>query len=439
MNSEICKVMHKLSGKPLAKWVKDKLDLAGCEKEVMVIGHKKEQVKEFFGDSVLYAEQNKMLGTGHAVMMTEPYFENDATTVMVLCGDAPLISENLIKNVIEYHKKNGASATVVSARLENPFGYGRIIKASDGSLLKIVEQKDANEQEKEVNEVNSGMYCFESKDLFDALKKIKNDNAQGEYYLTDTISVLKGEGKKVLAFSADNANEILGVNNRIDLANAQKIKHDEIIEKHLINGVTIIDPMSTYIDDEAVIESDTVIYPNTNIKGNSHIGKMCEIGPNSVITDTKIGDSVVFLSSVADRASVGDNSTVGPFAYLRPKADIGKHVKIGDFVEVKNSNIDEGTKVSHLTYIGDSDVGKNINFGCGTITVNYDGKNKFRTVIEDNAFIGCNTNLVAPVKVKKNAFVAAGSTITDDVDENALAIARSRQTIKKNWHKKEEQ
>ena len=266
---------------------------------------------------------------------------------------------------------------------------------------------------------------------------ITPNNAQGEYYLTDTISVLKGEGKKVFAFSAENSSEILGVNNRVDLANAQKIKHGEIIEKHLINGVTIIDPSTTYIDDETVIESDTVIYPNTNIKGNSHIGHFCEIGPNSVITNTKIGDNVTFLNSVANEASVGDECSVGPFAYLRPKANVGKHVKIGDFVEVKNSNIDEGTKVSHLTYIGDSDVGKNINFGCGTITVNYDGKNKFRTVIEDNAFIGCNTNLVAPVKVKKNAFVAAGSTITDDVDENALAIARSRQTIKKNWHKKE--
>ena len=437
MNSEICKVMHKISGKPLAKWVKDKLDDAGCEKEVMVIGHKKEQVKEFFGDSVLYSEQKEMLGTGHAVMMTKPHFEGENTTVMVLCGDAPLISEKLIRSVVDFHKKSGASATVVSAKIDNPFGYGRVITDDNGALLKIVEQKDATEDEKKVNEVNSGMYCFESKDLFGALSKITNDNAQGEYYLTDTISVLKGEGKKVFAFSAENSSEILGVNNRVDLANAQKIKHGEIIEKHLINGVTIIDPSTTYIDDETVIESDTVIYPNTNIKGNSHIGHFCEIGPNSVITNTKIGDNVTFLSSVANEASVGDECTVGPFAYLRPKANVGKHVKIGDFVEVKNSNIDEGTKVSHLTYIGDSDVGKNINFGCGTITVNYDGKNKFRTVIEDNAFIGCNTNLVAPVKVKKNAFVAAGSTITDDVDENALAIARSRQTVKKNWHKKD--
>ena len=435
MNSDICKVMHKISGKPLAKWVKDKLDDAGCEKEVMVVGHKKEQVMEFFGDSVLYSEQNEMKGTGHAVMMAQPHFEGSSTTVMVLCGDAPLISEGLIRSVVDFHKKSGSCATVVSAKLDNPFGYGRIIKDKDGTLLKIVEEKDASEDEKKVNEVNSGMYCFESEYLFDALSKIKNDNAQGEYYLTDTISVLKSEGKKVFAYTADDANEILGVNNRIDLANAQKIKNAEIVKKHLVNGVTIIDPETTYIDDEAVIGSDTVIYPNTNIRGNCKIGSFCEIGPNSVLTDTIIGNGVTFLNSVANGAFVGDDTTVGPFAYLRPKANIGNHVKIGDFVEVKNSNIGCGTKVSHLTYIGDSDVGKNINFGCGTITVNYDGKNKFRTVIEDDAFIGCNTNLVAPVTVKKNAFIAAGSTITDDVDENALAIARSRQTVKKNWHK----
>lgn len=435
MNSDICKVMHKISGKPLAKWVKDKLDDAGCEKEVMVVGHKKEQVTEFFGDSVLYSEQNEMKGTGHAVMMAQPHFEGSSTTVMVLCGDAPLISEGLIRSVVDFHKKSGSCATVVSAKLDNPFGYGRIIKDKDGALLKIVEEKDASEDEKKVNEVNSGMYCFESEYLFDALSKIKNDNAQGEYYLTDTISVLKSEGKKVFAYTADDANEILGVNNRIDLANAQKIKNAEIVKKHLVNGVTIIDPETTYIDDEAVIGSDTVIYPNTNIRGNCKIGSFCEIGPNSVLTDTIIGNGVTFLNSVANGAIVGDDTTVGPFAYLRPKANIGNHVKIGDFVEVKNSNIGCGTKVSHLTYIGDSDVGKNINFGCGTITVNYDGKNKFRTVIEDDAFIGCNTNLVAPVTVKKNAFIAAGSTITDDVDENALAIARSRQTVKKNWHK----
>ena len=265
------------------------------------------------------------------------------------------------------------------------------------------------------------------------MSKVLDDIKKRAVKLNKHIVLPEGEDKRVVEAAAVSVKE--GVARITLLGNPEEIKKNN--PETDLSGVTIIDPSTTYIDDETVIESDTVIYPNTNIKGNSHIGHFCEIGPNSVITDTKIGDNVTFLSSVANEASVGDECTVGPFAYLRPKANVGKHVKIGDFVEVKNSNIDEGTKVSHLTYIGDSDVGKNINFGCGTITVNYDGKNKFRTVIEDNAFIGCNTNLVAPVKVKKNAFVAAGSTITDDVDENALAIARSRQTIKKNWHKKE--
>lgn len=435
MNSEICKVMHKISGKPLACWVYTKLKDAGCENFVMVIGHKKEQVKDYFKDSVNYAVQDKMLGTGHAVMMCKDYFKGDNTTVMVLCGDTPLISKELIEGVIENHKKSGASATVVSAKVKNPTGYGRIIKDNDGNLLKIVEHKDATEEEKAVNEINSGMYCFESKDLFEALSKIKNDNAQGEYYLTDTISILKSEGKTVKAFACENEEEILGVNNRIDLAAAQKIKNKEIVTKNLINGVTIIDPDNTYIDDEVEIDFDTVIYPGCVLKGNTKIGKRCEIGPNATIENTIIGNDVKFTNSVANDSNVDDGSTVGPFAYLRPNSNIGKNVKIGDFVEVKNSNIDDGTKVSHLTYIGDSDVGKNINFGCGTITVNYDGKNKFRTVIEDNAFIGCNTNLISPVKIKKNAYIAAGSTITDDVDEDSLAIARSRQVIKKDWRK----
>ncbi len=436
MKSEKCKVMHKISSKPLIKWVYEKAKKAGSGKTVMVVGHKKEQVMEYMGPDELYAVQEQRLGTGHAVMMTKEFFKDDDGIVVVFNGDTPLISDKLISDLVEYHKKSGNAATVVSAVVDNPFGYGRVIKLSDGSLVKIVEQKDASEEEKKVCEINSGMYCFNTKDLFDALSKIKNDNAQGEYYLTDTISVLKGENKKVGAFVAPDYKEILGVNNRVDLAAAQKIKNDEIITKNMIAGVTIIDPQNTYIDDEVIIGSDTIIYPGSIIRGKTVIGSDCEIGPSSTLDDTVIGNGTTFKNSVAINAKIGDNTTVGPFAYIRPNSDIKNNVKIGDFVEVKNSVIGNGTKVSHLTYVGDSDVGEKINFGCGTITVNYDGKNKFRTVIEDNAFIGCNTNLVAPVKVGKGAFIAAGSTITDDVDDNALAIARSRQTVKKDWRKK---
>lgn len=436
MKSEKCKVMHKVSSKPLIEWVYEKAGKAGSEKTVMVVGHKKEQIIEYMGSDKLYAVQDKRLGTGHAVMMAKDMFDGYEGSVVILCGDTPLISDKLISSLVEYHEKEKNSATVVSAVIQNPFGYGRIIKSKDGSLEKIVEQKDASEDEKKVCEINSGMYCFNARDLFDALSKIKNNNAQGEYYLTDTISVLKSENKKVGAFTAENNNEILGVNNRADLAVAQKVKNDEIIMKNMLAGVTFIDPSNTYVDDEAEIGEDTIIYPNTLIKGHSVIGKNCEIGPSSTIENTVIGNGTTFKNSVAVNAKIGDCSTVGPFAYIRPDSDIKNNVKIGDFVEIKNSVIGNGTKVSHLTYIGDSDVGEKINFGCGTITVNYDGKNKFRTVIEDNAFIGCNTNLVAPVRVGKGSFIAAGSTITDDVDENSLAIARSRQTVKKDWKKK---
>ncbi len=433
MKSDMCKVMHRVSSKPLIEWVYNKAKNAGSEKIVMVVGHKKEQVMEYMGEDKLYSFQTEMLGTGHAVMMARDHLEGYDGDVVVLCGDTPLISSEMIEDTIKLHRNNGNSATVVTALLSDPASYGRIVRNQAGDVEKIVEYKDANDEERAISEINSGMYCFNSKDLFLALDNISNDNAQGEYYLTDTIAILKSMGKKVGASIMKNSDEILGVNDRINLCEAQRIKNNEIVTKHMINGVTIVDPQSTYIDDEVEISPDTIIMPNTHLKGNTKIGSLCEIGPNSIITNMEIADNVKVLSSVATDSKIGSGTTVGPFAYIRPNSNIGEKVKIGDFVEIKNSTIDEGTKVSHLTYIGDSDVGKGINFGCGTITVNYDGANKFRTVIEDNAFIGCNTNLVSPVKVGKNAFIAAGSTITEDVDPDSLAIARSRQTVKKDW------
>ncbi len=435
MKSNLLKVMHRVSNKPLIEWVYDACSKAGSEKTVMVIGHNREQVIAHMGEDKTYAVQEERLGTGHAVLCAKPAFSDYAGTIVVLNGDTPLLSEHLIRSAVAHHEQSGNRATVITAVLDDPAGYGRIVKDADGNLLKIVEKKDATEAETKIAEINSGMYCFDAKALFMALKKVGNNNAQGEYYLTDTISVLKSEHQKVGVYTVSNPDEILGVNDRMDLAAAQKIKNAQILEKHMKNGVTIIDPNNTYIDEEVEIGQDTVVYPNSFLKGESKIGKNCEIGPGANITNTKIGDGVKFLNSVAVDAKIGTGTTVGPFAYIRPKSDIGEKVKIGDFVEVKNSVIGNGTKISHLTYVGDSDVGQNINFGCGTITVNYDGKNKFRTVIEDNAFIGCNTNLVAPVKVNKNAFIAAGSTITEDVDADSLAIARCRQTVKKDWRK----
>lgn len=434
MKSSLSKVLHEISFQPLVKWVIDAT--ADADKQIVVVGHCAEQVKEALGDTVLYAEQKERLGTGHAVMQARKYLEGYDGDVVIMTGDTPLITKDTINSAYDFHKKSGNSVTVLTAELVDPYGYGRIIRNTDGSVKKIVEQKDATEEEAKVKEINSGMYFFNTKDLLYALEKLTNNNAQGEYYLTDTLEILLDKGCKVDAYMLDDADEILGINDRLQLAKAQKIMQQRIVRKHMLNGVTFISPDTVYIGKNVEIGSDTVIMPNTIIKGNSAIGCCCTIGPNTQITDCKVADRVEINSSVMMESSVDENTKVGPFAYIRPNSKIGKNIKIGDFVEIKNSTIDDGTKVSHLTYVGDADVGKKVNFGCGTVLVNYDGKNKFRSTIEDNAFIGCNTNLVSPVVVEKNAFIAAGSTITDNVPEETLAIARSRQVIKYGWKKK---
>ena len=435
MKSDRCKVLHEICSKPLLQWVYEACCAAGSQKTVMVIGHKKEDVVETLGADKCYAVQAERKGTGHAVQMAQEAFAGYTGNIVVLNGDTPLISAQTIQNAVAHHEKSGAAATVISAKVDDPTGYGRIVRDMEGGLRKIVEQKDADEYEKTLHEINSGMYCFDGALLFAALAQIKNDNAQGEYYLTDTIAVLKGMGKKVEAWCMEDSNELLGVNDRIDLAAAQKIKQAQINRKLMASGVTMIDPDTVYADDTVQIGEDTILYPNVILKGGTVIGRDCVVALGTTIENSTVGDRVHIKSSMILDASVGDDTTVGPFAYIRPNSHIGAHARIGDFVEIKNSNIDDGTKVSHLTYVGDSDVGKRVNFGCGTVTVNYDGKNKFRTTIGDDVFIGCNTNLVAPVTLENRAFTAAGSTITDDVEAEALAIARSRQVVKKGWRK----
>lgn len=433
MKSDKCKVLHEVCSKPLVQWVYEAAEKAGSEKTVLVVGHKKEDVMHAMGEDKLYAVQEVRLGTGHAIMMAEEYFKDYDGTVVILSGDTPLITDKTVEAAVKYHEENNNSATVISAVLDNPFGYGRIVRGDDNSFIKIVEQRDASDEEKVINEINSGMYCFNCRDLFNALSKITDNNAQNEYYLTDTLEILRNEGKKTDAVALCEPDEILGVNDRVNLAVTQKIKQSQIVRKHLLNGVTIIDPDNTYIDDEVEIDADAVIYPSTFLRGNTKIAAGCIIGPSTTIENSEIGKNTKVINSVVTDSSIAENSDIGPFAYLRPNSVIGSDVKIGDFVEIKNSSIGDGTKVSHLTYVGDSDVGKGVNFGCGTVTVNYDGVSKHRTVIGDNVFLGCNTNLVAPVKVANNSVIAAGSTITENVDEYSLAIARSRQTEKKNW------
>lgn len=436
MKSKLPKVLHKVQGKTMVDWVIDTARDSGADDICVVIGHGGEQVKEALKDrNVKFAVQSEQLGTGHAVMQAGDFIEDNAD-IIVFYGDTPLITAETIKKMLDYHRKEDNSITIISAIVDNPAGYGHIIRDENGLFVKNIEHKDATDEEKLVKEINTGIYCFKGTALKKGLSLLKNDNAQKEYYLPDTLEIILSDGGKVNAMVVDDADEFAGVNSRVQLAEAEAVMRNRINRYHMENGVTIIDPSKTYIDADAVIGCDTVLLPGVVIEGKTVIGEDCVVGPDSRLTDTKLGNGVKFQYSTAIESSVDDNTTVGPYAYIRPNCAIGKNVKIGDFVEVKNSNVGDGTKVSHLTYIGDSDVGERINFGCGTVTVNYDGNKKFRTVIGDDVFIGCNTNLVAPVKVGKGAYIAAGSTITDEVPENCLAIARERQINKTGWVKK---
>lgn len=436
MKSKMPKVLHKVCGKPLSKWVIDASKAAGADKVCAVVGHKAETVKEVLGDVCEFALQAEQKGTGHAVMQAIDVIKNSKGEVVILNGDTPLITAETINKAIEYHKNNDNQATVITAILDDATGYGRIVRDNDGSVLKIVEQKDASEEEKKINEVNSGMYVFDAQSLVYALDKITPNNAQGEYYLTDTLEILLSAGKKIGGYAISDNDEIRGINDRVQLNEAEKIMQKRINEYHMRNGVTMRNPESVYIEDGVEIGNDTEICQNVTIKSGTKIGSDCVIGSGSMLDRAVIHDGVDVLSSVILESEVDEGTHVGPFAYIRPNCHVGKEVKVGDFVELKNSNIDDGTKISHLTYIGDSDVGKRVNFGCGTVTCNYDGKKKYRTTIGDDCFVGCNTNFVSPINVGDGVYIAAGSTITEDIPENSLSIARARQVNKDGWKDK---
>ncbi len=435
MKSKLPKVLHKVGGKPMLQHVIDAAKKAGSTREVAVIGSGAELVRKNISD-VEFVLQEEQLGTGHAVLSAKENFADSEGTLLILCGDTPLLTVELLKNFVAAHESSNCAATVMTAKMPDATGYGRIIYAADGSLKKIVEDKDATDDEKKILEVNAGVYCFDVQKLFDALAKVKNDNAQGEYYLPDVLPILKDAGEKIGAFLAPYCIETIGINNRSQLAAADKAlrmrKEQELMEA----GVTIIDPNTTFIDSNVKIGQDTIIYPNTYIEGATVIGEDCEIGPNVRLTNMTVGNKVKIQFSYCHEAEVLDGVTMGPYVHIRPGTTIGNNVKIGNFVEVKNSNVGEGSKLPHLQYIGDSDVGASVNIGCGTVTCNYDGKKKYRTTIEDNAFIGCNTNLVAPVTVEKGAYIAAGSTITKDVPKDNLAVARARQINIEVWNDK---
>ena len=433
MKSNTPKVMHKVCGKEMINHVIDVMRSADIEMVDVVIGKGAEEVKKgTVGRKINYSLQEEQLGTGHAVMCANEFLKGKSGTVAIFVGDGPLITESTVRQLLNYHEKGDFKATILTSIMEEPAKYGRIIRNENEEVKKIVEFKDCSEAELLIKEINSGMYCFDIEELLNGLDRLNNNNAQEEYYLTDVIGILKNQGFKVGAFDVP-ADEIAAVNSKVELADAQAIMRKRINTNHMENGVTIIDPSSTYIDCEVTIGKDTTIYPGNVLQGKTIIKEDCILYPNNRIENSVLENGISIQSSVVLESVIGENTTVGPFAYIRPESVIGKHARIGDFVEIKKSTIGDNTKVSHLTYIGDAEVGSGCNFGCGTVVVNYDGKAKYKTIIGNNVFIGCNANLVSPVTVNDNAYIAAGSTITNEVPKDALAIARARQRNIENW------
>ena len=434
MKSKLYKVLHPVCGKAMVDHVLTQLERVEIDQIVTVVGHGADQVKQLLGDRTTYALQAEQLGTGHAVMQAEDVLGQKDGITLVTCGDTPLFTAETFKQLFACHEQQGAAATVLTAHTDQPFGYGRIIRDAAGTVAKIVEQKDATPEEAAVQEINTGVYCFNNQELFAALHQLSNDNAQGEYYLTDVIGILKQAGKQVGAFQVDDFTESMGVNDRVALAKATRVMQQRINTRHMQNGVTMIDPATTYIDADVQIGNDTVIEPGVVLKGKTSIGSDCVIGAHSEIRDSVIEDGVTVTASFLENAVMHKDSNIGPYSHLRPKAEIGVGVHIGNFCEVKNAQIGQNTKVGHLTYVGDATLGKEINIGCGTVFVNYDGMNKHHTNVGDYSFIGSGSNIIAPVEIGDHAYVAAGSTITDDVAPHDMGIARGRQVNKKGYY-----
>lgn len=433
MRSALPKVLHSLCGRTLAQWVLEAVRPVDS-RPLMVVGHGREAVMEALKDSARYVVQSEQRGTGHAVMMAREHIE-PGSAVLVVAGDMPLLRPETLVALTESLARDEYEAVVLTAQADDPTGYGRVLRDAQGRVTGIVEHRDATVAQRAVREINTSVYGFRGDALLSCLDRLTCDNDQGEYYLTDVIGLLAEGGRKVGAMSCSQQ-EAMGINDRAQLAVAGEILRRRINEDHMRAGVTLLDPASTYIDAGTVIGPDTVVYPGNILEGGTRVGAGCTLYANNRIRDSRVGDGATVESSVLLEAEVGGGTTVGPFAYLRPGARIGRGCRVGDFVEVKNAAIGDGTKVSHLTYVGDADVGSGVNVGCGVVFVNYDGHGKHRTTVGDHAFIGCNTNLVAPVSVGEGAYTAAGSTITEDVPGDALAIARCRQTVKEDWARK---
>ncbi|HEY0460600.1 MAG TPA: bifunctional UDP-N-acetylglucosamine diphosphorylase/glucosamine-1-phosphate N-acetyltransferase GlmU, partial [Pyrinomonadaceae bacterium] len=441
MRSNLAKVLHKLDGRPLINHVCRTATALAPRKVYAVIGHQGEDVKtavleELSSEHAEFVWQKEQLGTGHAVNAAREFLENENSTLLVLSGDVPMIRAETLAALVQQHRSHrgrGAACTILTVKLDDPAGYGRIVRDDHGLFDRIVEQKDASEEERRVKEINSGIYCFDTRKLFQALQSVKNENAQGEYYLTDVPSLLKNEGEDIAIYHHSDAHEIEGINNRVQLADMERIVRRRVVKRLMLDyGVTFIDPNNAYVSAEAQIGRDTVIFPNVTIEGTSEVGDGCTIRSGVRITNSKIGYGVEILdNSVITDSEISNQCSVGPMAHLRGKAKMEEKAKVGNFVELKKTILGRGSKASHLTYLGDATIGEQTNIGAGTITCNYDGKNKNATSIGNNVKIGSDTMLVAPIKVGDGAVTGAGSVVTKDVPANSLVYGAPAQ-VKKN-------
>lgn len=435
MKSTTPKVLHAIGGRPMLHYVVEAARALEPKKTVVVVGHRAKEVMSAV-EGVEFALQEEQLGTGHAVMASRPMLSGFGGSLVVLSGDTPLIRPETLSGLIDTHHAAGAAASILTARLDDPTGYGRIVRAADGSVAAIVEEKDATEEQKKIDETNSGIYCFDAHKLFAALERVDTDNEQKEYYLTDVIRILREQGATVAARTAGDPDEIAGVNSRVQLAQADKVMRRRINEEYMQRGVTIIESDLTFITPGARIGRDTIIYPMTFIDAATSIGEGSIIGPSSHLQGCEVGGNVTIEHSIVRQSRIEEGAMIGPFSHIRPGSLVRRGAKVGGFVEVKNSEIGVESKVPHLSYVGDAQIGDCVNIGAGTITCNYDGFNKYKTVVEDGAFIGSDTMLVAPVRVGKGSFTGAGSVISKDVPENSLAIERSDQRIINDWAKR---
>jgi bifunctional UDP-N-acetylglucosamine pyrophosphorylase/glucosamine-1-phosphate N-acetyltransferase len=438
MKSELPKVLHPVAGVSLIDRVLQTARALSPASITLVVGHAADQVKRHLASrpDLQFALQEPQLGTGHALLQTEPLLRGRSGTVILLSGDVPLLTSRTLKGLLDTPSEAQAAATVLTAVIDRPYGYGRIVR-NNGRITRIVEERDATPAQREIREINSGIYAFELESLFDALGSIKSENAQGEYYLPDLVSIYRKQKRTVTTFTIADAVEIRGINSRTELAEVSKMVRQQKNEELMAAGVTIVDPATTYIDSDVEVGPDTVIHPFVFLEGGTRIGAACEIHAGSRIVNSTIGDRALIRNhSVITDSHVAAGAAIGPFAHLRPGADVGENAHVGNFVELKKTTLGAGSKANHLAYLGDSTIGDNVNVGAGTITCNYDGVAKYQTTIEDGAFVGSNSTLVAPVTIGRGAYIAAGSAVTEDVPAGALGIGRGRQENKPGWVEK---